>query len=103
KDPGPAGEAEDQDHGERPLVVQHRGDRENQQQVGYRREDAVEPIEEIVDTASVVAGQRAEDGREKRGEKRSDQPYEHRRLRSLDRFFEDVAAPSVSAEDERGR
>ena len=103
EDPGPARETQDQDHGKRPLLVQHRGDRENQQQVGYRGEDAVEPIEEIVDPAAVIAGERAEDGGEKRGEKRGDQPHEHRGLRSLDRFLQDVAAPSVSAEDERGR
>jgi len=98
---GPAGQAEDQDDRHRALLLQHRGDREDQQHVGNRAEHAVEPVEEVVHPAAVVARERAEERAEERRHERGRDADEDRRLRSLDRLLEHVAAPLVAAERER--
>ena len=83
------------------LLLQHRRDREDQQQVGNRAEHAVEPVEHVVDPASVVAGERAQHRADEHGDERRGEPDEDRRLRALDRLRDDVAAPFVGAEGQR--
>ena len=100
---GPAGEPQDQDDRQRALLLQHRGHREDQQQVRDRAEHAVEPVEEVVDPAAVVAGERAEQRAEERGDRGGGEADEDRRLRALDRLLEHVAAPLVAAERQRRR
>ena len=54
--PGPAGEAQDQDHGV-DAAAEHRGEGEDQQDVGHRGEDVVDPLEEVVHLAAEEARQ----------------------------------------------
>src|SRR6266542_4198015 len=98
---GPAREPENQDDRERSLLLQHRGHRENQQQIRNRAEDAVEPVEEVVDPPAVVAGHRAEQRAEKRRDERGGEADEDRRLGTLHRLLQHVAPPLVAAEGQR--
>ena len=98
---GPPGEAQDEHDRHRALVLQHRRDGEDQQQVRDRAEHAVEPVERVVDPAAVVAGERAQHGADERRDERRGEPDEDRRLRALDRLRDDVAAPLVGAERQR--
>ena len=101
---GPAGEAEDQDDRQHALLLQHRGDREDQQQVRNRAEDAVEPVEHVVDPAAVVAGERAEHAcRCNVATSAAARPTKIDVSEPLIVFFEDVAAPLVAAERQRRR
>src|SRR5438105_4146757 len=78
--PGPPGQPENQDDGEHSFLLQYRGDGENQQQIRYRRKNAVEPVENVVEPAPIVAGDGAEQGAEKRRHDRRGQTDEDRGL-----------------------
>ena len=79
----------------------HRREREDQQDVRDGREDVVEPLEEVVDLAAPVAGERAEHRADDGGEQRRAEADEDRDLRALDRLLQHVAAPLVAAEGQR--
>ena len=102
EDAGPAGEPEDQDDRQHPLLLQHRGDREDQQDVRDRGEDAVEPVEHVVDPAAVVAGDRAEQRADERSRRSAAaRPTKIDISEPLIVFCEHVAAPLVAAERQR--
>ena len=97
----PAGQPQDQHDSERPLLLQHGGNGEDQQQVRDRREHAVEPVEEIVEPLAVVAGDGAKHRAEQRGHARCGESDEDRRFRALDHLLQHVTAPLVATQRQR--
>src|SRR6185312_3070469 len=97
----PAGQPENEHHRGGAFLIEDGGDREDEQQIRYRREDAVDPVVDVVDAAAKIAGLRAEkrayEGRQECGR----EPDEERRFSAFDDLLQNVATPLVPAERQR--
>mmetsp|Transcript_676 Transcript_676/g.1519 ORF Transcript_676/g.1519 Transcript_676/m.1519 type:complete len:290 (+) Transcript_676:746-1615(+) len=111
-DAGPAGQRQHQGHGQHlaagaadggvePVqihVLGHRGEREQQHDVGNGGEDVVDPLQQVANLAAEKARQRAEHGADQRGHERSEQADGDRHLGALEHLGQHVATEPVAAQ-----
>ena len=96
-DAGPADQRQDDGDAADAAAEDHRK-REQQEDVGNRREDVVDPLQQVADLAAEKARDRAEQGADDGRDDGGEQADEDRGLRSLHRLGENVAAEPVRAE-----